>query len=183
MKGRAITASENKHYALQEFFDNNNRLKCPKCGCLLDPYYRSLHIDFKSKFDFSATYEGVFIVSRRFKEFIQSSEYKNLIFFPVNERNDFFYFHVKNNVIQIDEKKTGIKYDKKCKTCNYPRNIYGGAEIFIKQTEPLPDGFYTSDLFWRTHYIFRPEILIGLETYEKLKVQKFKGLDMVRKIF
>lgn len=182
MKGRSITASDNKRYALQEFFDNNNRLKCPECGSLLDPYYRSLRIDFKSNFDFSSTYKGVFINSWRFKDYIQSQGYDNVIFFPVNEKNDFFYFHVLNNVVKVDIAKSGIMYKAKCNTCNYPKDIYGGFETFIKQEEPLSDGFYTTDVYWRTHYCYRPRILIGLDTYQKLKEQKFKGLDMAATI-
>jgi len=183
MKGKAITASVNKKYALMEFFDSDNRLKCPECECLLDPYYRSLRIEFNSHYDFSCTYDGVFITSKRFKEYIQSMSYKNLIFYPVNENNIFFYFQVMNSVVVVDKNKTGIKYDKKCKTCNYPSQIFGGPKIFIDQAEPLADGFHTTDTYWRTGSGYRPKILIGLETYEKLKTQKFKGLDMARNIF
>ena len=183
MKGRLIQGNDNKQYALQEFFDDDNRLRCSECGCLLDPYYRSLEIDFKSKFDFSTTYDGVNIVSKRFKDYIQSEGYDNVIFFPVNNNNNFFYFHVLNEIIILDKEKTGIKYDKKCNACNYPEEIIGGIEIFIKQKEPLSDGFYTTDLYWRTHYLYGPKILIGQKTYEKLKVQKFKGLDIAAKVF
>jgi len=183
IKGRIIQGSDNKENVLQEFFDNNSRLRCPECGCLLDPYYRPLRIDFKSKFDFSSTYEGIYIVNKRFKDYIQSEGYDNVIFFPVNEKNDFFYFHVLNNIIIINKEKSGIVYKEKCETCHYPKSITGGFKIFIQQHKPLSDGFYTTDLYWRTNYIFSPLILIGLDTYHKLKEQKFKGLDMVAKVF
>ena len=183
IKGRVITASMNKQYALQEYFDPNNRLKCPECNGLLDPYFRSLRIDFKSKFDFSQTYEGVYIISLKFKEYILNSKYSNLIFYPVNERNDFFYFIVINSIAVLDRKKSAIKTGKKCKSCCYPM-VYGGAELFLVQNEPLSDGFYVSDIYWRDGGSGnRPRILIGLETYEKLKTQNFSGLDMVRKVY
>lgn len=183
MKGRIIQGSDNKQYALQEFFGDNNRLRCPECGCLLDPFYRSMRIDFKSKYDFSATYEGVFVVSKRFRDYIQSERYSNVIFYPVNEENSFFYFQVLNNVIKIDAEKSRIEFKEKCMTCHYPKEVIGGFDIFIAQEAPLLDGFYTTDVYWRTHYIYWPEFLIGQETYEKLKAQKFKGLDMVAKVF
>ena len=182
-KARQLQGSNNKGYALEEFFDNKNRLKCTECGCLLDPYYRTLRIDFKSKFDFSTTYDHVDIVSKRFKEYVQSEGYSNVIFFPVNERNDFFYFHVLNNVVLIDIEKSGIIHDRQCNTCFYPRNIYGGSEIYLSQSEPLSDGFFNTDIYWRTHNVFGPRVFIGLETYEKIKAQKFTGLDMYRKIY
>lgn len=182
MKGRIIQGQDNKHYALREFFENN-RLKCPECGCLLDPYYRSLRIDFKSKLDFSSTYEGIFIVSKRFKEYIQIEGYQNVIFYPVNEMNNFFYFQTLNNYIKINVEKSGIIIKEKCTACNYPKEIIGGVNIFLYQETPLSDGFYTTDTYWRTHYIYWPELIIGLETYEKLKAQKFKGLDMVAKVY
>lgn len=110
MKGRLLQGRNNKHYALQDFFTNNNRLRCPECGCLLDPYFRSLRIDFKSKFDFSSTYEGVYIVSKRFMTYIQQAGYKNFIFYPVNMESLFFYFQVLNSVININIEKSGISY-------------------------------------------------------------------------
>ena len=182
IKGRIVMGSSNKHHALQEFFDNN-RLKCDECGCLLDPYYRSLRIDFKSKFEFSYTYEGVAIVNQRFKDFIQTEGYNNVIFFPVNEKNEFFYFHVLNNYIEINKEKSGIVYEDLCKTCNYPSEIIGGFEIYLKQVDPLIDRFYTTDVYWRTHYSYRPWVVIGNETHRKLKMQKFKGLDMFAKVY
>jgi hypothetical protein len=183
IKGRAITASVNKQYALQEYWEPNNRLKCRECECLLDPYYRSLRIDFRSKFDFSQTYEGVYITSKRFKDYILNSQYDNLIFYPVNEKNEFFYFQVLNSVVKFDKKKSGIKIGKKCTSCGYPM-VYGGAEFFLVQSEPLSDGFYLSDIYWRAGGSgYRPRILIGLDTYENLKAQKFSGLDMVRKVY
>jgi len=183
MKGRLLQGCDNKHYALQDFFENNNRLKCRECGCLLDPYYRSLRIDFKSNFDFSSTYEGVYIVSKRFKKYIQQEGYKNLIFYPVNEEQIFFYFQVLNSIIKIDVEKSGISYKEKCETCGHPSEIIGGFDIFIEQTLPLADGFYTTNIFWRSHYIFWPEILIGEDTYEKLMSQKFKGINMGNKVY
>lgn len=81
IKGREVQGSDNKQYALEEFFADGNRLRCPGCGCLLDPYYRSLRIDYKSKFDFSTTYDNVDIVSKRFKDYIQSENYQNVVFF------------------------------------------------------------------------------------------------------
>lgn len=183
MKGRLLQGRNNKHYALQDFFTNNNRLRCPECGCLLDPYFRSLRIDFKSKFDFSSTYEGVYIVSKRFMTYIQQAGYKNFIFYPVNMESLFFYFQVLNSVININIEKSGISYQAKCNTCNNPREITGGLDIFIEQAAPLADGFYTSNIYWRSHYIYWPEILIGEETYKKLKAQSFMGIDMANKVF
>jgi len=183
IKGREMQGIDNKQYALSEFFENKNRLRCPECGCLLDPYYRSLRIDFKSKFDFSTTYDNVDIVSKRFKDFIQLEDYRNVVFFPVNENNEFFYFHILNNPVQVNVEKSGIKYKEKCNTCLYPKEIIGGFDIFLNQEEPLLDCFYTSDVYWRTHNMFGYRIFIGIETYNKLHAQKFKGLDLAAKVF
>jgi hypothetical protein len=184
MKCFRMTGAESKTYALPEFFDKGNRLRCDSCGCLLDPFYRTLKLNFSSKRDVLVTYDGILIVSKRFKDFtVQSGWGEEIIFYPINEDGHFFYFTVPNNIVKIDKIKTGITFRENCVKCGYPSEIFGGEKIFLKDSDVLLEGFYRSDLFWRTHYIFRPAIFVGINTAQMLKEQKFSGLDLYRKIF
>lgn len=186
MKCYRLTGTENKVHALPEFFEKSSRFRCATCGCLLDPYARTNALDYNGKLDVSCTYDGALIVSRRFRDFVLDECNANsfdIVFYPINGNSSHYYFQILNSIVALDKEKSGILCKERCIECGYYSEVIGGEKLFIAHENQIVHGFFRSDVFWRTHYIFRPAVFVGIETAEKLKAQKFKGIDLYRKIF
>ena len=147
--------------------------KCEACGYRTD--YRYTNKDFKfrrKKLDFSSTYDGVTIVSQRFKEFCIHHGYSNLVFAELPKAVGFFQFYIKGNVLLFS---AGLK-EKLCKKCGQYESVVGPAIIAHNITEPLSDGFYQSDLWFASGNEKSPIWLISPTTREKLNKEGFNNI-------
>ena len=67
--------------------------RCKVCGYRTDYRYNDPEFILRRKgFDFSSTYDGIEIVSLRFKEFCQQNGYDNLVFIPLLKAPNYFQF-------------------------------------------------------------------------------------------
>lgn len=149
--------------------------KCPKCGYRTD--YRYTNKDFKLKrktMDFSSTYDGVTIVSRRFKDFCVRNEYDNLVFVELPKSPFFYQFYINGNVLEYD---AGEKH-KYCKTCGQYESVVVPIIKLDRITGPLKDGFYQSDLWFASGNEKHPLTVISPETKLKLESEKIKNICM-----
>ena len=58
--------------------------------------------------------------------------------------------------------------------------MVGATPVCLVDNEILKDGFYRTDIEFGRSYAKYPVFMVGLETGEKSKAQKFKGLYLER---
>ena len=173
--GNSLTGQENSSYAIPGFFDEKSKVRCVECGSLNSPFYFDSELQLKKRnLDYSSSYEGAEIVSDKFRKFCISNNFRNLLFTPINSINGFYFFQVLGQMVEVDTDKSQLTFGEICSACGFNKEIFGGIELFIRNK--ILSGFYTTDIYWRTHFLFRPHFIIDLETTKILKSQKFKGL-------
>jgi hypothetical protein len=175
--GYAISGYDNDSYmtgSCEKLFPELTDIpKCSKCGYRTD--YRYTNKDFilkRNTLDFSSTYDGITIVSRKFKEFCIRNKYNNLEFVKLPKSPFFFQFWIKENILECD---AGLK-EKFCKECGLFESVVRPILKCDKISEPLKDGFYQSDLWFASGNEKSPLIIIAPETKEKLYGEGFKNV-------
>jgi hypothetical protein len=151
--------------------------KCDKCSYRTD--YRYTNKDFKLKrktLDFSSTYDGITIVSLKFKEFCSRYSYKNIDFIPLPKSPNFFQLNIIDNIL----KYTARLKENFCDKCGQFESIIGASMEFENFVEPLADGFYQSDLWFASGNEKSPILIISPITKEKLLIEKFKNICLTK---
>lgn len=157
------------------FPEAGNVPKCEKCGYRTD--YRYTNLDFRLKrktMDFSSTYDGITIVSLKFKEFCLRYGYDNLRFVELPESPGFFQFYVEGNIIEYDAGES----ERLCDACGLYESIVQPIIKCNGTTEPLSDGFYQSNLWFGSGNEKSPLTIISPATKEKLAREKLKNICM-----
>ena len=174
--GYQISGYDNNSYmtgSCEKLFPEVNVPKCDKCGYRTDFRYTNKDFVLKRKtMDFSSTYDGITIVSLKFKEFCNRNGYKNLEFIELPRTPNFFQFHVNGNIIEYN---AGLK-ENFCETCGQYESIVAPSMKRENITEQLSDGFYQSDLWFASGNEKSPIIIISPTTREKFKTEKFKNI-------
>jgi hypothetical protein len=150
---------------------------CEKCGYKLDFGYINPKFRLKRKvYDLSFTYDHCCIVSLKFKEFCQREKYSGIKFGKFPLEPNYFYLTVES-IVKFETIEEGIRYENLCEKCGNYESIVAPGPTFIKDAEePLGDGLYRTDLVFGSGNEKNPLLIIGIETYKKLKREKFKGL-------
>jgi hypothetical protein len=80
------------------------------------------------------------------------------------------------NIIAFDPVRSQSKLINYCEKCkNYEELIM--SFTFLKNiSEPLANGFYRTDMVFGSGNRKNPLVVVGIETYKKLKVERLKGL-------
>lgn len=130
----------------------------------------------RSNFNWSNTYDGGTIVSQKFRDFCLRNNYEGLEFYPLKKQKELYLF--KCSIItkfDIDRRQTKFEeYKEECKMYN---SIAGAHPICLKSNKVLSDGFYSTDIKFGGGYEQSPILIIGVDTYNKLKIEQFKDID------
>jgi hypothetical protein len=132
--------------------------QCPVCSYRTD--YRVTNPKFilkRKNYDFSFTYDGIIIVSIRFKDFCLSQGYKNFVFVPLPKYPRFFQFYVEGNTIEYKAHQK----ENFCEYCLQYESVIGAAMNLEKVDNALADGFYQSDLWFATGNEKSPIIVVA----------------------
>lgn len=184
--GYIIEGHDNDTYMLDA--DAQSIQRCPYCKYRIDFLLSNIHYGFTETFspaymdvavppqtDLSVTYDGQVVVSKRFKEFCLQQEYAGLNFIDFLLDKDHFHFFAFNEVkVNIVRGKT--RFDKLCPVCNNYKSVTQGYE-FLQREQPLPDGFYRTNLLFGSGDAKSPAIIIGSETKLKLEAAGMTGLE------
>jgi hypothetical protein len=149
---------------------------CIACGAKLSYGYNP-DMKLKRKLDYAATYDSYYVVSQRFKDFCAVHFIQTLPLLPLTKYPDYYYFDVYSlPILQVNRDSIDSDGQKKCKICNF-LPAYGTVQI-----EPdfkFEHPFYRSDVMLSDPGQEQPDVLISKETYDILKIEKFKGIDIV----
>ncbi|OSY88156.1 hypothetical protein WH52_07880 [Tenacibaculum holothuriorum] len=155
------------------FPEIKNIPKCKKCGYRTDFRFNNEEFKLKRKtMDYSSTYDGITIVSLKFKEFCNQKKYNNLEFIELKKAPNFFQVYVKGNVIEYNARMK----ENLCLECNQFESIIGPTINYDKISKPLDKGFYQSDLWFASGNEKSPKIIISPKTKMELEKEGFKNL-------
>jgi hypothetical protein len=173
--GYTLIGSDNDTF-MYDGVEHTNPEKCIKCGHLLDFDYHNPYYRLKRKnLDFSHPYDFGNIISLRFKEFCERHRYN--VKFKEFEREPDFYQLIAIDKVEFDHERRKTRFMGFCDQCNNYEEVIGVTPVYLKHiSRPLNDGIYRTDLLFGSGDRKGYMVLIGLDTYEKMKQEKFKGL-------
>jgi len=173
--GYRLDGQDNDSWMLEDG-EPPSELKCPKCGLLNDFNYINPFYKIKKKtYDYSHPYDVGGVVSMKFKEFCIREKYHNILFRELEWSPGFFALYT-TKIIEFDSQRSGTTFTKYCDVCQNFEEVIGSNPSFLKNSSELEDGFYRTDLIFGSKNAKNPILIVGVETQEKLKREKFKGL-------
>ena len=171
----------------KDFYSNQvhsrgpNVSTCSGCGRLLNPkvFNPKFKIGKARCYDYlAAMHDGEDIVSLKFKEFCERWNYKNIEFVEIPSEPNWFLFRPKQ-ILEFDSVKAGIKFENFCSVCKRYYDVYGLMKVILKNiSHPIEDGFFRTDLEFAWGDKLSPRIIIGINTFEHLKKENFRGLSI-----
>jgi len=157
-------------------FGPNPKDKCLKYRCIYDINYlpNNFKISRNAKSDFLITYEGINLVTKNVIEFCKKNRYTNIEF--IRLPNDDRYYWMKPHAdVEFDFKRRGTEFLWYSKKCKGYREIIGADPVCLKKNKPLGDNFYRTDLSFGSIDGKHPLILMGTETFNKIKKSGLRG--------
>lgn len=173
--GYSFYGHDNQSY----MFIDGHPFACEQCGSkYLNTYNPEMKLK-KKTFDFSATYDGYTVVSKRFVEFLIDKEYHRLNIYPLINHSEFFYFdEFSLPKVKFDIKRREVEFTGECNVCGY-NPAYGVTPAYLKNLDkPIERGFYRTDIIFGDSGKEGPLLIVGVETYKELRAEKFKGMDL-----
>ncbi|MFD1000489.1 hypothetical protein ACFQ21_14285 [Ohtaekwangia kribbensis] len=173
--GYVVTGPDNDSYMLDGVNLSEAGI-CHACGLLLNFEYHNPDLKLRrATFDLSHCYDLGIIVSLRFKEFCIRHDYTGIRFSDFRALQNNYQLFI-DNKIELDVIKRKIQFIKKCKHCHRYKEVIGATPAFLKNEEPIPNGFFASDLLFGSDNSKNPIMIVGSETREKLQTERIKGL-------
>lgn len=155
---------------------------CPLCNQRID--YFAINPNYmppNSKNDLSRCLDGDFLVSPLLKEFLESMNLTGISFQQIKRSKRYFVLKCLNE-LQLIPPST-LVMSKYCEACKQYQSVGGINWIdepikfwFRGVCAPIRDGIYLTDL--KTGggpFLFGSDLIFGVDTWEKIKAQKFKG--------
>jgi len=178
MIGYRLDGHDNGSHA---FYDRPDVRRCAACGELLDKWNESLtrlRVRGRRKFDISATYDGVLVVSHRFRGACEANALTGLEFTSLPRDPDFSAIN-SPDVVQFDAERAHTQFINRCSTCGRYKEVIGPDPVSLKPGNTIPDrGFVRTDLEFASGDEKHPLILCGTTTGQILKQSGLKGLEL-----
>ncbi len=149
---------------------------CPNCGRKTNKSFINDEFDFKiKKYDISATYDGYYIVSEKFKSFCESQNIDGLIFTKLKKYP--FYRLEAANILKFDADYAKTRFENYCNECQAYSTIIGTTPCkLISVDSPISKGLFRTDFEFGSslnqHYL----IIAGVETMKNMEQAKLEGL-------
>ncbi len=172
--GYALSAQDNDTYM---FGPDDPVERCGTCHYRRDLSAYNPRYKLKSyRRDLSATYDGFWIVTDRFRDFCTGQGYRDISFEEFAEDKRHFNF-MPLTVVKFDAVSRMTSFEKLCPECGSYESVTGAYPAYVLLSEPLADGFYRSDLLFASGDEKHPIIFVGAETKDKLAKSGLKGLE------
>jgi hypothetical protein len=176
LQGYYLVANDNDSYIQEEFY------KKEICECKDFVFNREKYLNedimiTKKYLDCSYTYDGYFIVSKRFKLFYEKSNFMGLKFFKINKKYDLYYAKAFKS-IEFDSKRRKTKFLEFNQECEMFNEIVGATPICLKSKKKVTNSFFKTDVLFGRGYSQSPFLIVDIEIGKKLKKEKFKGLQL-----
>ena len=175
MLGYSFYGHDNDTYF---YYDRTDIKRCPICNNLTDKWNEDISniIITKTKIDISYSYDGILVVSEKFKKIYDENNIEGLNFIALKNG---FYFIRPINVVNFDSERRKTRFINQCKKCGMYESIAGSSPVFLKENETIPaKGFVRTDLEFGSDDEKHPLVLCGLEVGKILKKNKLSGIEL-----
>ncbi|MBB6521848.1 hypothetical protein [Pseudoteredinibacter isoporae] len=163
----------------KSFKSGSNIELCPVCGTVLDCSVGAYCHDFEPKikgFDISYSYEGVLVVSEKFKQVCLELGLGGLSFHSINQKDSLYALSVES-VVEFDSITRKTRFVNKCEECGEYESVVGATPVILK--EPISEStieFYRTDLCFGTGRKKHWLIVVNDATKRELEKYNLKGL-------
>jgi hypothetical protein len=162
------------------FFDERTDLhRCAACGHMLSKWEADLTvvpIKKYRRYDVGTSYDGVRVVSKRFKSLYEDSGMTGLLFTPLE--HDLYAIRAQD-VVLYDQHCQGTRFEDKCEVCGEYESVVRGTPVCLMPGASVPAlGFVRTDLEFATKDEKHPLTICGDEAAKILKAAKLKGLSL-----
>ena len=155
---------------------------CPVCGQRIDYYaINPNYLPPRSYNDLSRCFDGDFLVSPRFRDFIESQGLTGIGFQQIQRSRRYFVLKC-TNILELVPPDTLHKKEF-CEHCKQYKSVWGlntidePVKLFFRGVSaPIPQGIYLTDLKAGYGPLFGPLLLFGVDTWQSILSQKFKGI-------
>lgn len=154
--------------------------RCEVCGGLLAKWDAPLNelIVKKRKYDIAATYDGVDIVSERFRSVYESYQLTGLTFRQLPDDPAFFAIRA-INVVAFDTERRMTEFLDQCATCGQYDSVVGSTPVFLKLGSVVEaKEFARTDVEFGSDDTKHSLLLCGEEAARVLTNAKLRGLDL-----
>lgn len=159
------------------YFENApDRVFCSECGSVQDASYvpSMLVVHSGGPFGLGTTYDGKALCSTATKE-LMTSEGLAVDFKVVNSHIGLHHFEPRER-LAFDVEKRRTQFIGPCSRCGRFAEIIGSQPIFLRDVyAPIRTGLFRTDVEFGSGRSKGPELLVGIETKEKLVKIKFGG--------
>jgi len=152
---------------------------CSQCGRKTDPDFVSpVYRVRKRRRDATATYDGYFLVSERFKAQCDRERWLGVEFVRLPADPAFFWLR-SIRMLEFDAERRETRFKRYCTACRGYCDVIGANPIYLKGISgPLGEGFYRTDLQFASGPEQHPLIIVGPRTGQQIKSQKYPVLDV-----
>ncbi len=178
-----LTKNQRMHQAIVPDFSGTSRhglRRCSACGGLLakwDEPLRGLTLR-KRKYDISETYDGVTVVSERFKSVYAVSGLSGLSFRQLANDAEFFAVQAVR-IVLFDSERRSTRFLAFCSTCKRYASVIGATPAYIKAgCAVAANEFVRTDLEFGSGDEKGPLLICGGHAAEVLRHEKLKGVDL-----
>jgi hypothetical protein len=155
--------------------------RCQVCGELLHKWDEPLAglVVKKRRYDIGITYDGVEVVSRRFKSVYEETALAGLVFRQLPNDPEFFSIRASRAVV-FDAARRGTSFENACPVCGRFESVIGATPPFLEAgTEVGEREFVRTDLEFASNDEKSPLLICGGFAAQSLSAAKLRGLDLV----
>lgn len=181
----ALTANQKIHQTVAPDMSGTCRAelrRCESCGELLDKWNESLEglILKKRKLDIGYTYDGVAVVSERFRTAYDVNALSGLTFRQLPDDPLFFAIRPER-AVEFDGGRRGTRFINSCSKCGCYESVVGATPIYLKPNAEIGlREFVRTDLEFGSNDEKSPLLLCGESAAETLQAARLKGLELER---
>lgn len=178
-----LTENQRVHQAIVPDMSGESRAdlrRCEACGELLDKWNEPLagFVVKKRKLDIGSTYDGVTVVSVRFKSAYESDGLSGLMFRQLPDDPEFFAIRPERSV-EYDADRRGTRFIKPCAQCGCYESVVGATPVYLKPGAGVePNEFVRTDLEFGSDDEKSPLLLCGNSAAAALQAADVKGLEL-----
>lgn len=155
--------------------------RCQACGELLAKWDEPLSqlVLKKRKYDISATYDGVTVVSERFKMVYEENNLSGLVFRQLPDDSAFFAIYP-SRAVEFDAQRRKTRFIKPCPQCGHFESVVGATPVYLKVGVEIGERqFVRTDLEFGSLDEKHPLLLCGEYAAHALSKAMLKGLDLI----
>jgi len=151
---------------------------CQYCGTALDSDYcpREMRIEKTKKFDVSFTDDLHQIYSAKFVDFCKQNFGIDMHEKRIETPAGTYYYYVPAEILPYDSEDAKVDFIRPCAQCGGFEEVIGAYPVFLQERSIIKTGIFRTDLEFGSFRSKNFITIIGVEWYEILKNEKFKGI-------